>query len=499
MRKFFLPGIFFFILGVFFLKSFVKAETAPNLFFSEYIEGSSYNKALEIYNPTGSTIDLSGYKIEEYVNGNPGPPDHTINLSSFSLSTGNVYVVCHTSFVDPPRDTVCNLKTGSLDYNGNDAVVLKNRDTVIDVIGQLGVNPCGSGSCNGGWGTENTTTYNHTLVRKCGITQGDSNGNDIFDPSVEWDGYAIDTFSYLSSHTLCFPSPTLTPSPEPTPTPTPSSEPSPSSIPPSPSPTMTPTPTPTPNPTGSITVVKDTIPDYYQGFPFEILSPGRSVTFQLVDYPPLVYGGNIMTINGLDPGSYTIEENDPSSTGFILSAIDCQGNTNWSKDLLTRKVSLELTAGDNVTCKFTNTYVPTPSPTLEPTPTPVPTIEITPSPTLTSSPEPSPSPTPPPPSPTPTPSPEPTLTPTPTPEPTLTPTPTIETTPSPSLLPSPTSFPSPTPTPTPTPTPVHGNRPGDKLFSILILFLKDHLFKFFIFPKINSFHIGFNDLSKQRF
>ena len=31
------------------------------LFISEYVEGSRNNKALEIYNPTGSTIDLSQY------------------------------------------------------------------------------------------------------------------------------------------------------------------------------------------------------------------------------------------------------------------------------------------------------------------------------------------------------------------------------------------------------------------------------------------------------
>ncbi|PIU03932.1 hypothetical protein COT44_00185 [Candidatus Shapirobacteria bacterium CG08_land_8_20_14_0_20_39_18] len=109
-------------------------------------------------------------------------------------------------------------------------------------------------------------------------------------------------------------------------------------------------------------------------------------------------------------------------------------------------------------------------------------IESTP--TLTPTPEPSSSPTPPPPSPTPILEPTPSSEPTPTP----TPTPTIE------IIPSPTSFPS--LTPTPTSTPVYSNKPFDKLFSILNLFLKNHFFKFFVFPKINSFYIGFDNFPK---
>ncbi len=40
-----------------------------DLFFSEYVEGWSQNKAIEVYNPTSSTIDLSNYQIERYSNG----------------------------------------------------------------------------------------------------------------------------------------------------------------------------------------------------------------------------------------------------------------------------------------------------------------------------------------------------------------------------------------------------------------------------------------------
>lgn len=35
---------------------------------SEYIEGSSFNKAIELYNGTNTTIDLSQYKLVLYAN-----------------------------------------------------------------------------------------------------------------------------------------------------------------------------------------------------------------------------------------------------------------------------------------------------------------------------------------------------------------------------------------------------------------------------------------------
>ena len=36
-----------------------RAAPPTELFFSEYIEGSSINKALEIYNGTGAAVDLA--------------------------------------------------------------------------------------------------------------------------------------------------------------------------------------------------------------------------------------------------------------------------------------------------------------------------------------------------------------------------------------------------------------------------------------------------------
>ena len=63
----------FFTFIFFFLSANCIQAQCTDLFFSEYIEGSSNNKALEIYNPTNQEIDLSAYSISRYSNGSSIP------------------------------------------------------------------------------------------------------------------------------------------------------------------------------------------------------------------------------------------------------------------------------------------------------------------------------------------------------------------------------------------------------------------------------------------
>ncbi len=167
------------------------------LFFSEYIEGSSNNKALEIYNPTGGSVNLSGYSIEIYHNGGTGA-SNPIALPNILLASGDVFVECHSG-AGAAIQPFCDQTSSEANFNGNDTVVLKHGTTIIDVIGRIGEDP-GTPS-NAEWGTGLTSTKDNTLVRKCSISQGDSNSSDPFDPAIEWNGYAEDTFSYLGSHT----------------------------------------------------------------------------------------------------------------------------------------------------------------------------------------------------------------------------------------------------------------------------------------------------------
>jgi hypothetical protein len=173
-------------------------QACAGLFISEYVEGSSNNKALEFFNGTGAAVDLAaeGYQVEFYFNGS-ATPGSIIPLTG-TVANGGVYVLADE---DAARAilAVANQTDVANFFNGNDAVVLKRGGTVIDVIGQVGVDP---GSA---WGSGLTSTLNHTLRRKVDVGAGDSDGSDPFDPALEWDGYAQDTFAGLGAHTAaCF-------------------------------------------------------------------------------------------------------------------------------------------------------------------------------------------------------------------------------------------------------------------------------------------------------
>lgn len=167
---------------------------ASDLFISEYIEGSSNNKAIEIYNGTGTPVNLAtGYVLELYSNGS-AIPNQTAILDGV-IANGDVFVVSRNDAnatilaqTDVALPTVIN-------FNGDDAVVLKKNGVIIDVIGQIGFDPGTE------WGTGLTSTADNTLTRKASVCSGDSVGSDAFDPSIEWNGFAVDTFTSIGSHT----------------------------------------------------------------------------------------------------------------------------------------------------------------------------------------------------------------------------------------------------------------------------------------------------------
>ncbi len=168
------------------------AHAASNdLFISEYIEGSSNNKAIEIFNGTGADVNLSDYQLQYFFNGSTSPGT-TISLSG-TVSAGDVFVVAHSSAVSAIT-SAADLTTGSSFFNGDDAVALVHSGAIIDVIGQIGVDPGSQ------WGSGATSTQDNTLRRQASLCDGDSNGADGFDPAQEWDGFAQDTFGGLGTH-----------------------------------------------------------------------------------------------------------------------------------------------------------------------------------------------------------------------------------------------------------------------------------------------------------
>jgi len=142
--------------------TFTDPPVSDFIFFSEYIEGASptaSNKALEIYNPTNSSIDLNTYSIKNYPNGS-STPNSTYALTG-TLASGNVIVICNSSW-SPTPDLACNLITSNsvLSFNGNDSIALFNNSTAIDCYWPNWFKP------RDRVGIWSVTTADHDLVRK---------------------------------------------------------------------------------------------------------------------------------------------------------------------------------------------------------------------------------------------------------------------------------------------------------------------------------------------
>ena len=126
-----------------------------DLFFSEYIEGMNQNKAIEVYNPTSVTIDLSDYQVERYSNGSTNSSGGGITTLTGMLAPGDAFVLTSgetdTSstfgYIDAVLFSMGDMAepVGSypspMHMNGNDAIVLMKNGVIIDVIGRVGEDP----------------------------------------------------------------------------------------------------------------------------------------------------------------------------------------------------------------------------------------------------------------------------------------------------------------------------------------------------------------------
>ncbi|KAB2869478.1 MAG: DUF5018 domain-containing protein, partial [Bacteroidales bacterium] len=179
----------------------ITLNVAPpmDLFISEYIEGGSNNKAIEIYNPTNTTIDLTQYSLKKGTNG----ADYSTNLPlTGTLEPGDVYVVAHTSAVDSVKSVADYIDAaGTIVYfNGDDPIGLFKGNDLIDVVGVVtGTDP------GDGWAVAGTAnaTLNHTLVRKDNVTIGTTDwtasaGTDA--ATSQWVVYPQDRFAFLGWH-----------------------------------------------------------------------------------------------------------------------------------------------------------------------------------------------------------------------------------------------------------------------------------------------------------
>ena len=102
------------------LISAICLPTQAQLIISEYVEGSSNNKAIELYNTGAEPINLAGHTLSYYFNGKT-TAGRTIDLEG-TIAPKSTFVVAHSSATAELADKAQLLSGGSW-YNGDDAVV----------------------------------------------------------------------------------------------------------------------------------------------------------------------------------------------------------------------------------------------------------------------------------------------------------------------------------------------------------------------------------------
>jgi len=166
----------------------VSATTAStslvtDLYFSEYIEGSSNNKVLEITNATGNAVSLSGYVVKKQTNGagawstGIALTGTLVNNGKFVLVNSSILSTCYATSNASIATTATELA-----FNGNDAIGLFKNGVLLDIIGVF----------NGG--TANFSV-DETIRRKTTVVVPKS----TFNKTTDWTVFALDTCSGIGN------------------------------------------------------------------------------------------------------------------------------------------------------------------------------------------------------------------------------------------------------------------------------------------------------------
>ena len=176
----------------------VITATTPCLRFSEIIEGSSNNKAVEILNCGTSAVDLSAFIFCQIQNDNMACSS-TANFSA-TLAAGQVYSICNSSTA--PMPPACQGANGALggsnggiiSFNGDDRLAIYSDingngaidagDPIVDAFGQLTVRPP-------------ATTWQDKTFRRCNPAA--YLGTGAFQVSAYFTEHAKDDLSHLGT------------------------------------------------------------------------------------------------------------------------------------------------------------------------------------------------------------------------------------------------------------------------------------------------------------
>ncbi|WP_449622050.1 5'-nucleotidase C-terminal domain-containing protein [Robertmurraya sp. Marseille-Q9965] len=184
------------------------AETlvTNDLIISQYVEPNGGNgKVIEIYNGTANSADLSKYSLEQYNNGQVKGGDYLLTLSG-ELQSGETAVIYHSgletesdknyqafkTIKDSASSKTIFIKDSSYvtNFNGNDPIILKHNDVIIDSIGKEAIAPA----------TAPMFAENVTLVRESSVAVGETDLSNDVTLEGQWFSLAQNTYSGLGSH-----------------------------------------------------------------------------------------------------------------------------------------------------------------------------------------------------------------------------------------------------------------------------------------------------------
>ena len=159
----------------------MSSSVSAQLLITEYVEGTSNNKAIEVTNLSESGINLSEYSVKLAING-ADSFGTTISLNDVNLAVGESYVLHHSSASSDIKE-VGDQASGSLSFNGDDVVALFDGEELIDSLGQLGV--------------REDFAKDVTLRRDPSVTIGRTDVENEFDLDAQWTTFPTDTFDGL--------------------------------------------------------------------------------------------------------------------------------------------------------------------------------------------------------------------------------------------------------------------------------------------------------------
>ena len=171
---------------------------ANAVFITEYVEGSSENKAIEIYNGSKSSVNLGNFTIQQANNGKDWGSDANF-IYSFTASTaipsGGIFVFCNVAS-DTELVAKCDQTPTSsvFKFNGDDGIALFNGTSVVDQIGNA------MEQTNWSVAGVSSATKDHTLRRKTSVIQGTTDWAASAGTTAEnsqWEVSAQDTFDGL--------------------------------------------------------------------------------------------------------------------------------------------------------------------------------------------------------------------------------------------------------------------------------------------------------------